>query len=130
MRLSWFSRFLHSGLFVVCLVVVLALVGIGLGRELMRARSIEKQIAALEAEAKRLEGRNTELLDISTKLKDPEFLEREARTRFGLQKPGESVVVVRVPSSTDTRPVHVLERLSNARAWWLYFFNHEAYVNL
>lgn len=128
MNQSWLHRFLRSGLFLICLAAVLALIGIGLGRELLRDRSIEKQIASLQAEAKRLEGRNTELLELSTKLKDPEFVEREARTRFGLQKPGESVIVVRTPTSSPATPPSVA--ISNLKAWWLYFFNHEAFLKI
>ena len=129
MRDAWFHRFFRSWLFLICLAVVFGLVGIGLGRELLRARTIEKQIAALQAEAKRLEGRNTELLDLSTKLKDPEFVEREARTRFGLKKPGEEVIVVRA-STSSAAEVPPSVAVSNLKAWWLYFFNHEAFLKL
>ena len=130
MHPSWFNRFSRSGFFLVLAGIVFILILVSLGREVGRNRNIAKQIAALEKQARELEGRNTELLEIQDKLKDPEFVEREARTRFGLQKPGESVVVVRVPSSSNEKPATVLLRLSNVRAWWLYFFSHDEYKNL
>ncbi len=129
MRATFFSRFTRSKLFLICAIVVLILVGVSLGREFSKSRGIENQIKTLEAEAKRLEGRNNELLGISAKLKDPDFVEREARTRFGLQKPGESVIVVRVPSPTDASAPPSIA-VSNLKAWWLYFFNHEEFEKL
>ena len=126
----FFYKFFRSRLFVLAAFVFLIFVGIALVRGLSRAHSIGVQIANLQKQAKELEGRNSELAGLSDKLKDPDFVEREARIRFGLQKPGESVVVVRVPSSSPEKNQTVLERLTNAHAWWLYFFDHESFKQL
>ncbi|MEK7764654.1 MAG: hypothetical protein AAB368_00315 [bacterium] len=57
------------------------------------------------------------------------FLEREARLKLNLQKPGETVVVVErsaaAAASSTARAVPVRERYSNVERWWLYFFDPE-----
>lgn len=67
----------------------------GFAGEYVRNRDMDSEIERLRAEAGQLESRNLELAKLAKRLSEPEMLEREARLKLNLQKPGEEVVVVR-----------------------------------
>jgi len=105
-------------------LVVLVFVSISLFREIARNRIIDKEIRKIEAEAKRLEVQNLEILELVKELEDTDFLEREARLKMGLQKPGEQVVVInRVNQDTQIKegPANLNDAVNPVR-WWYYFF--------
>ncbi len=91
----------------------------------LRNQSIDTDIARLEAEAHALEARNLELVELLKRFETSGFLEREARLKLNLQKPGETVVVVerqaRTTSTIAAGPRR--ETLSNPERWWRYFFD-------
>ena len=79
-------------------------------------------------EVQRLESQRGQLADLLEHADSPEFLEREARLRLGLQKPGESVLIIRdgAPGTASTAPVNSTASPppapSNVRRWWQHFF--------
>ncbi|MEA3272556.1 MAG: septum formation initiator family protein [Patescibacteria group bacterium] len=78
-----------------CVVfIILVFVSISLVREIARNRIIDTEIKKIEDEAERLEVKNLEILELVKELEDTDFLEKEARLKLGLQKPGENVVVI------------------------------------
>lgn len=63
-----------------------------------RRREVGRKIEEIKKEISRLEGENQALrADISYK-ESPAYLEREARERFNLKKPGEEVAVIVPPA--------------------------------
>lgn len=110
-------------------VAIFALVGWGLAGEYLRNREMQKEIDRLETRANGLQEKNGELADVTERFGSQAVLEREARLKLNLQKPGEAVVVVR-----DAAPRPVAEAGgndaggsgaatgSNAAKWWHYFF--------
>ena len=103
-------------------------VGSGLISLSVRNRSIDADLARLGAEARSLETRNVELVELLKRFETSGFLEREARLKLNLQKPGETVVVVErtaASASSTARIAPVRTRHSNAERWWLYFFDPE-----
>ncbi|MEK7516247.1 MAG: septum formation initiator family protein [Patescibacteria group bacterium] len=108
------------------LILVLFCLGIfGVGTRLvietMRKRSIEHQIGSLQTEADRLEAKRREILEMSERVTSQSFLEREARLRLGLQRPGEKTVIVeKVPTTREEG--EEARRANNFFKWWLYFF--------
>lgn len=111
--------FLRSKWFLAGSTIVAILIAISVGREFYLNYTMQQDIRALEAEAKRLEVRRLELLDLAKKFESGEFLEREARLELGLQKPGEHVVVVQ-PAAGEERPARRGPR-TNPERWWDYF---------
>lgn len=100
-------------------------------RETVRARQIDREIGALKSEAERLRVRNFQISALESSLSSGEFLEREARTKLGLQKVGEQAVVVR---AADARPEDAARKAtegrpvwSNAKKWWTSFTDPEAF---
>ncbi|MBI4449897.1 septum formation initiator family protein [Candidatus Uhrbacteria bacterium] len=121
---SWLTS--KVALLVGCAVVVLVVVAIV--RETQRRRSIRQEIRAIEDEIARIELQRERLTDLVEHAASPEFLEREARLRLGLQRPGETVLIVpdSAPGSAvaaEASPSPAEEPPSNLRKWWRYIFH-------
>jgi len=127
-RGAFFKRIFASRL-VLFLAACLALVFlVALTRAFLKDRSIQREIQALEAERTRLEQSKINLLGSLRNIKSDGFLEKEAREKFGLQQPGEKLVVVvddknkvaRDPDQNELLKKVALE--GNPTKWWRYFF--------
>lgn len=122
------------------LAVAAVLSGAGFGREVLRARQIDKEISALKAEADSQRVRNFQVSELASSLDNGEYLEREARVKLGLQKTGEQVVVLKKNAAAGTpqaSPEGLVPRSLGAGGWsnpkkWLVSFvdpkAFEAYV--
>lgn len=103
------------------------------GREFVRDYSIRQEIAALEAEKASLEAENSDITSFMASIQTETYIEREARIKLGLAKPGEQVVVL--PSSGEANQgqdesgsvVEItmadLSSIANPSKWWYYFFD-------
>ena len=115
------------------LAVLVGLFGLGLARETLRSRQIDKEIAELEAEAESLRAKNFEITHLTASLDDEEFLEREARLKLGLKKVGEEVVVLKKDGSTSgVRRVlgaetDAYDEWTTSKKWWMYFADRRTY---
>lgn len=126
---SWTQRLWNARTLAVLGALSVFAVGSGLISLSLRHRSIDADVARLDAEARSLETRNVELVELLKRFETSGFLEREARLKLNLQKPGETVVVVERTATAATataRTVPHRVRRSNAERWWLYFFDPEA----
>lgn len=107
----------------VALVAIVVTIG-AMIREGQRRNMVAGEIRAMQDEVTRLEQQRNRLGDLIRSAESPEFLEREARLRLGLQKPGESVLIVPeaggggMESVTDT----TREPSSNPQRWWRHIF--------
>lgn len=122
---------------VVFLLVILLLLIMGIVREYLRQKELDKEVSTLEAEIERLNLDKKNFLSSIEAYQSDFFLEQEARTKFNLKKPGEKVAVI--PSTTidliqsnnssndqeDNKKVFNNPYLENASAWWQYFFGVE-----
>jgi len=104
---------------------VLALAIWGFFGELMRNRSMQSEMEDLNARVVVLE------TDVSATARKAEMVagdqaaEREARTKFGLMRPGEQVVVIKGKAPlvvAEPAPTPVVEKLPNWQKWWNYLF--------
>lgn len=98
-------------------------------KEFFRRYEIQREIVALEQEAATLETRQTELRGLVEYFQSDAYKESEARERLGLQKEGESVIIIPnaeetphliAPSSSSASAAKETER--NIEKWWNYFF--------
>lgn len=87
-------RKLPKAVIAIC-VVLAVLFAIGLSRELAGRHEINKEIKRLTQEKAALEQKNKELADMAASFEGDNFIEKEARLKLGLQKPGEKVVVIK-----------------------------------
>ena len=77
----------------------------------------------LEKNIKKLEEKNLELSGSLEYLNSGFYQEREARLKFGLQKPEEKVIII-APAETQRRPEISPDKKekTNFIKWWEYFF--------
>jgi cell division protein FtsB len=152
-RLALHKRFLRFRWLLLINLVLVAVLGMSLGREYMRSRDIQTQIDELTAQAEALQAHNLELTELATAFQTESYLEREARLKLGLKKPGETVVIVQeeqgrsistndqgkqnaseVPSSDPraalTQEQGALMALANPWKWWYYFFDQSRYQQM
>lgn len=120
-------------LFVIVSLFLFFAVSVSSIRETYREWKFDQELKRMQNEIEQLEGRKLELAELLNRLDSPDALDKEARTRLGLKKPGERVIILRgfdgtsstwsddavtlapVTSSTpDTR--------TNPQLWFDYFF--------
>lgn len=124
LKLRWPVVFAASGaLFLVA--------GASTVRETYREWKVDQEIRQMQVEIERLEGRKLTLSELIQRLDSPDAVDKEARTRLGLSKPGERVIILRGmddPASwqddttlAETKETPVDTR-DNPKRWFDYFF--------
>ena len=115
-----------------------------LSREVIRSRVIGAEIQALQGQADELAAQNMDLSELRTAMQTESYIEREARLKLGLKKPGETVVVIQEENArgqvgtegiTDLNdPLGYVisddtqyEAVANTTKWWYYFFDKQAF---
>ncbi|MDP3724261.1 MAG: septum formation initiator family protein [bacterium] len=108
-------------LFLLAAVVFMAVIDVNLVREIVRLARSGERLSEAESRVLSLQKENEELKDQSRTVASDRFIEKEAREKLGLVRPGEVVVYVPegekktvVSSLVDDRP--------NWKKWWDVFF--------
>lgn len=111
---------------------LLFVVGISTIRESYREWKVDQDINQIQSQIERLEGKKLELTDLIKRMESDDTLDREARTRLGLRKPGERVIILRgadgeATSWQDSAFQAPLDQAapppqSNPERWLRYFF--------
>lgn len=107
-------------------VALVAFVAWGFAGEYLRSRALAREIQTLEQQSAEIAAHNKGLASSAGTTGSPDALEREARLKLGLQKPGENVVVVEPPHETQRPGVRAYgapSSGSNAARWLQYFFH-------
>lgn len=132
--------------FFVVNLLLLVLVALTLGRDFLKTREIQKEISALQAQAEELKTKNLSMSELQTAIQTQSYIEREARLKLGMKKPGEQVVVFTndepvAEDLSDTPEDHAdplglvlngdeRDEVPNTTKWWLYFFNRKQFAEL
>lgn len=126
------ARFLRMKTVLLLNVGILAFVAWGFAGEYARDKELQEEIDSLQVVAEELERSNLELADMRRRFSGKGQLEREARLKLNLMKPGEQVVVIKGPlvpgfiEAKKREPVPDVRdpewRSSNIRKWMEYFF--------
>lgn len=110
------SRFVN-----LLLIVLLVLSVVKVVREAIVRYEINKEIASLENQLDELDNKSNKLGDMINYLKTDQYIEKEARTKLNLVKPGEKQI--NFTSSTDSLARVDLDKgSSNYIKWFNYFF--------
>lgn len=140
-RKPLWRRLIEFRLLFVVNAVILVAIGFSFGREWIRNREIQNEIAGLRDQAAALQTRNLQIADLNTAFRTESFIEREARLKLGLKKPGENVVVIQdggaegtaasdadaeaIAKAADPRTLLALDvyepEVANPTKWWHYF---------
>ncbi len=125
-------RFLGLKRVLVANAVIFAIVLWGITGEFLRNRDMQREVDRLAAQTSAMEKQNAEVEDMGKRFSSGAMLEREARTKLNLQKPGEQVVVVRTTGMEERADIArtkimdgaeaQLRPMSNVARWWRYFF--------
>jgi cell division protein FtsB len=116
------------------IVAVLLIMGLAGAMAIQPTRQLLEQrarIAEMTRDLRRVERANVELAVAAARLKDPDYLERQARAQIGLVRPGETTFFVMPPKSkpagggrrapnraaTERSPAAYLERLVKFIGW-------------
>ncbi len=75
------------------LAAVLIIMGVQLVSNYLEIRSLESEIAEKQEEIREAKMRQQELQQELERLDDPEYLEKLARQRLGLVRPGEELII-------------------------------------
>lgn len=132
------KRLSKIDLFAIVALIVLFLLVFNFIKEIVNSREINREVSGLEKEIYALKEDNSELSKFISEWKIGSQLEKEARTKLGLQKPGEKVVLIThdqiVEKDADlndnteiigniVKEKAVFDILANPRRWLQYFFN-------
>ncbi len=125
-RESTWERFAHARIAHIVIAALLLVVVVSFGREVARRYTISKELKGLQTQVRDLQKQKSQLSDMIDYFRSPLFQEQEARTKLGLAKPGESVVIVplTVTSQTQETQQSAQPSSSNPLKWWQYFFGH------
>lgn len=110
---------------------------VGLIKEIVNNYRVEKQIGDLTKQVGQLEQENNEIGGLIENWANSNNLEKEARLKLGLQKPGEKAVLI-LRGENEINPGQIIDprsetlgslvvtpkkdNYSNPFKWWLYFF--------
>lgn len=81
------------------------------------------RLAREQAIVTQLENENKDLQQKITRAKSREFIEKEARDKLNLAKPGETVLVLPQVESTQTATIVYANDAPNWQKWWKLFFD-------
>ncbi len=130
----------ESKSFPVALLVAIAFVcftGVSAARELYRRERVQNELSELETRVNTLTKQKNDMSGLIERLQSPSVLDREARLRLRMQKPGERVYVLRgetwEAAPSNTSPEQAGESVSsegvarnNPERWFRFFFVHKA----
>lgn len=125
------------------LIISMAAVGCFLiiastARETYREWKVDQEIDGLRTQVDQLEGKRLSLVDTLARLNSDENLDREARLRLGMRKPGERVIILEgmdqgkpmvwqddLPTASASSSALSFDHgnSSNPRRWMAYFFH-------
>ncbi len=110
-------------------VAVLLLLSVALGKELLRRYEVNREVKQLESEIAELEQRNLDLDDLIDYFNTNSFTEKEARQKLGMQKQGETTVILtesqnaNSPTGEQGIESNQNKSITNPQRWWQYFFS-------
>lgn len=128
---GFIKRLVYSKSFFAIGLIILILFTLTLGKRILERHKINQEIKELKQEIEKLENRNGELLKLIEYLNTSSYIEEAARIKLGLQKPGESVVIVPKEFFSENKANGDLvssgideqaKEESNVVKWWKYFF--------
>lgn len=133
-------RFLaRIDLIIIFSLLLLVIFSFSLVGEIVNRHQVSRQVDDLQQQIGRLERDNSEISNLIDSWQASDNLERQARLKFGLQKPGEELVLIRrsneVSAGGQSTPasegqnqvvgnaiVAAPDETPNIIKWWRYFF--------
>ncbi len=118
-NVSWYKRFFDSNAFTIFLIILFALSLIKVSKELFIRHDINSEINELTEKKESLEGSVKEMNNLIAYLQTDYYIEKEARLKLNLAKPGEKQI--NLLNSEGEEIIHQ-DETSNISKWFNYFF--------
>lgn len=107
-----------------------------LSTSLYKSYQVDKFISRVEEENEKIEEANSALLEDYEYYSSDAYKEKIAKQNFGLVRPGEEVIIItpekQINASTGDRTADLSREyyysLSNAKKWFLFFFDRERFA--
>ena len=122
---SLWYRFFNSKLALFGLAILVILIGYSVIREKGEQQETTQNFRSLEQEISELENQSLELAAMIKYLRSDDFVEREARQKLNLQKPGEKVVLIAEDQAAASNVAGDMDMIDkrNWQLWAEYFLN-------
>ncbi|MFC1598799.1 septum formation initiator family protein [Patescibacteria group bacterium] len=116
---------IFSKFFLVFCVFLFLVILFGLAKGTIKNYKVDSEIGNLQDEINNLERQNQDLGQLIGYLKSDDFVEQEAKLKFGYKKTGETLVVIPNQEIEEfkTEDINISNELANPIKWWAYFFN-------
>lgn len=132
MAQSGLKKIFASRIFLFALLLIFVWFGIKAVRMISQKQELEREIDNLKGEIEKLDKSSREFSQLMEYLKDPNYLEKEAKEKLNLKKQGENVVLVPEAGALEIAAglskdqaggEAVSTKLeSNPAKWWKFFF--------
>ncbi|MDP2812683.1 MAG: septum formation initiator family protein [bacterium] len=119
---DWRGRIWNSNIFSFFLVILLILSFVKVSKEVILRYEINKEIKELETQLGELEDKNQKMEQLVAYLNTEEYVEKQARLKLNLSKPGEKQIFLTGNESVDDLEVSG-DDSPNIMKWYDYFFN-------
>lgn len=97
-----------------------------LAKESYRFFEINQEIGDLENNIEKTKKENEELIKMKEYFNSSDFLEKEARLKLNVLKPGEKLIIVKHPENLEEEiNKEEVKNISNISLWWKYFFSKQ-----
>lgn len=129
---NFWQRILRSQLVIIIGIGFIVFFSTQINKQTAKRSKINSEIKNLQVEINRLEKKNSNIKNLISYFNSADFLESEARTKLGLKKDGEQVIVVDANPKAEFLPAkqsfNLLmvksKSLTNMDKWFNYFFNN------
>ncbi len=113
------KKILSSKLAIFCLLIIFILLASVIVKNLNQQKNNTEKAFELENEIFVLEKQNQELSQLIDFFSETEFVEKQAREKLGLAKPGEKLVIIPEQKQENTK---TQKNKSMPELWFEYFF--------
>ena len=128
---SIIKKILFSKIFLIFIGLCLIYLGISTVKETYKRYTLKKEISRLKQKINSLEEKNNKLKELISYFDKESFLEKQARIKLNLKKPGEKVIIIPEPQKEKQEHKEILPKKElkdvsepNWKKWWNYFFKN------
>lgn len=106
------------------LVALVAVLGIGTVKQIMKHRELKRDVEALEMASESLRNENADLEQLLTYIQSTAYTEEQARLRFGLAAPGEKLAIVPRVAGVETDDKNSEGAFAGLIGFWAEWWDH------
>lgn len=117
------KKILNPKIIILGLFLILSFITFNLIKNINKNKTINHKTIELSDEIKKLEKENKDLQELIAYFSTSEFLDKEAREKLNMAKPGENIIIIPQEDTLQKISVSNDNNKKNYILWWNYFFN-------